>query len=211
MPKHCLGVFSLEAGRLPLPNWTIRAEVCLFGGIAECVVFSALHPRSAEKNWQGACTYAHAAPVRRLVSHDAAARCCCPVAAILALALQRLLSSQCRSCGANSSYIWLLGLRWKVLSPLKLKLYRDFDLNGQRSAVDLAHIVDLCVLNYSYIVCWVSQFNRKTAKDPIKNAHFRVIQGSGVQGVLVFRGFWCSGGSGVQGVLVFRGLGPDVA
>lgn len=26
---------------------------------------------------------------------------------------QRLLSSQCRSCGAVSSYIWLLGLRWQ--------------------------------------------------------------------------------------------------
>ena len=27
---------------------------------------------------------------------------------------QRLLSSQCRSCGAGSSYIWLLGLRWRT-------------------------------------------------------------------------------------------------
>lgn len=26
---------------------------------------------------------------------------------------QRLLSSQCRSCGAGSSYIWLLGLCWQ--------------------------------------------------------------------------------------------------
>lgn len=41
-------------------------------------------------------------------------------AAILALTgaaeprgTQWLLSSQCRSCGAGSSYIWLLGLRWQ--------------------------------------------------------------------------------------------------
>jgi len=27
--------------------------------------------------------------------------------------VQRLLSTQCRSCGAGSSYIWLLGLCWR--------------------------------------------------------------------------------------------------
>lgn len=37
---------------------------------------------------------------------------------------QRLLSSQCRSCGAVSSYIWLLGLRWQPFFNRKNSAYK---------------------------------------------------------------------------------------
>lgn len=132
-------------------------------------------------------------------SRNVAGRVICGAPCILGSA-PRVLSSQCRSCAAGSSYIWLLGLcrqachsehtkgfRTLVFSDLLFFIlyltavsFRCSQFDNMRdtfkSRVCSGPGIQcriLCVSIYSYIVCWVSGPHSHTHTPmPLFGKHF---------------------------------------